>query len=246
MSLIEINGLKVEVEGKEIIKGLNLSINLSETHVIMGPNGSGKSTLSYTIMGHPKYKITSGDILFEGKSIVDMPVDDRARLGIFLGFQYPIEVSGVSVENFLRTAVTAKEGKDVPILAFHKAILKRLNAMDIPQSFLDRYLNEGFSGGEKKRNEILQMAVLLPRFAVLDEIDSGLDIDALKFVSGGINKLIKENNLTLLLITHYQRILDYIKPQFVHIMMDGKIAKSGGYELAQQLDQTGYEWLKEL
>jgi Fe-S cluster assembly ATP-binding protein len=211
----------------------------------MGPNGSGKSTLSYTIMGHPKYKVTDGDILFNGESILGLGVDERARKGIFLGFQYPLEVSGVSVENFLRTAVEAKEQKDVPILAFHKALNKRALSMSIPQSFLDRYLNEGFSGGEKKRNEILQMAVLLPKLAVLDEIDSGLDIDALRLVSDGINKLIAEDHLSLLLITHYQRILDYIKPQFVHIMVDGRIVKSGGYELAQQLDKMGYEWVKE-
>ena len=245
MSLLEIKNLHVEIEGKKIIKGLDLTINPYEVHALMGPNGSGKSTLSYTIMGHPKYKVTEGDILYNGESIIGLGVDERARKGIFLGFQYPMEVSGVSVENFLRTAVEAKEKKDVPILAFHKALNKRVEAMSIPQSFLDRYLNEGFSGGEKKRNEILQMAVLLPKFAVLDEIDSGLDIDALRLVSEGINKLIKEDRLSLLLITHYQRILDYIKPQLVHIMVDGKVVKSGGYELAQQLDKMGYEWVKE-
>lgn len=245
MSLLEIKDLHVTVEDKEIIKGLNLTINSYEVHTIMGPNGSGKSTLSYTIMGHPKYKVTQGDILYDGVSILGLETDERARKGIFLGFQYPMEVTGVSVENFLRTAVESKEKKDVPILAFHKALLKRIEAMSIPQSFLDRYLNEGFSGGEKKRNEILQMAILLPRLAVLDEIDSGLDIDALRLVSEGINKLIKEEHLTLLLITHYQRILDYIKPQFVHIMVDGKIIKSGGFELAKQLDKMGYEWVKE-
>ncbi len=244
MPLLEIKGLTVEIEGKKIIKGLDLNINPFEVHALMGPNGSGKSTLSYTIMGHPKYKVTGGDILYNGTSVLDMPVDERARLGIFLGFQYPMEVAGVSVENFLRTAAEAKEQKDVPVLAFHKALTKRVDAMSIPQSFLERYLNEGFSGGEKKRNEILQMAVLLPQFAVLDEIDSGLDIDALKLVSEGINKLIKDDHLTVLLITHYQRILDYIKPDFVHIMVDGKIVKSGGYELAQQLDKMGYEWVR--
>ncbi len=245
MPLLEIKDLHVEIEGKEIIKGLDLTMNPFEVHALMGPNGSGKSTLSYTIMGHPKYKVTGGDILYNGESILNIGVDERARRGIFLGFQYPMEVSGVSVENFLRTAAEAKEQKDVPILAFHKALTKRIEAMAIPQSFLDRYLNEGFSGGEKKRNEILQMAVLLPQLAVLDEIDSGLDIDALRLVSDGINKLIKEDHLTLLLITHYQRILDYINPRFVHIMVDGKIVKSGGYELAKQLDKMGYEWVKE-
>jgi Fe-S cluster assembly ATP-binding protein len=245
MALLEIKDLHVEIEGKEIIKGLELTINPLEVHVIMGPNGSGKSTLSYTIMGHPRYKVTRGDILYDGMSILNLDVDERARKGIFLGFQYPMEVAGVSVENFLRTAVEAKQQKEVPILAFHKALIKRVEAMSIPQSFLDRYLNEGFSGGEKKRNEILQMAVLQPKLAVLDEIDSGLDIDALRLVSEGINKLIKEEQLTLLLITHYQRILDYIKPGFVHIMVDGRIVKSGGFELAQQLDKMGYEWVKE-
>ncbi len=245
MALLEIKNLHVEIDGKKIVKGLDLTINPFEVHALMGPNGSGKSTLSYTIMGHPKYKVTDGDILFNGESILGLGVDERARKGIFLGFQYPLEVSGVSVENFLRTAVEAKEQKDVPILAIHKALNKRALSMSIPQSFLDRYLNEGFSGGEKKRNEILQMAVLLPKLAVLDEIDSGLDIDALRLVSDGINKLIAEDHLSLLLITHYQRILDYIKPQFVHIMVDGRIVKSGGYELAQQLDKMGYEWVKE-
>ncbi|MGC8579794.1 MAG: Fe-S cluster assembly ATPase SufC [bacterium] len=245
MPLLEIKDLHVTVEDKEIIKGLNLTINPFEVHTIMGPNGSGKSTLSFTIMGHPKYRVTHGDIVYNGTSILGLDVDERARKGIFLGFQYPMEIPGVSVENFLRTAIEAKEQKDVPILAFHKSLLKRAEAISIPQSFLDRYLNEGFSGGEKKRNEILQMAVLLPKFAVLDEIDSGLDIDALRLVSEGINKLIKEDHLTLLLITHYQRILDYIKPDFVHIMVDGRIVKSGGFELAQQLDKMGYEWVKE-
>lgn len=245
MPLLEIKNLHVEVEGKEIIKGLDLIINPFEVHTLMGPNGSGKSTLSYAIMGHPEYKITDGDILYKGKSILGLDVDERAKQGIFLGFQYPMEVSGISVENFLRTAVEAKEQKNVPIFAFHKALLKRADVMSIPQSFFDRYLNEGFSGGEKKRNEILQMAVLMPEFAVLDEIDSGLDIDALRLVSEDINKLIKENHLTLLLITHYQRILDYIRPQFVHILVDGRIVKSGGYELAKQLDKIGYEWVKE-
>ncbi len=245
MPLLEIEALHVEIEGKKIINGLDLTINPLEVHALMGPNGSGKSTLSYAIMGHPRYKVTGGDIRFNGASILHMPVDERARLGIFLGFQYPMEVSGVSVENFLRTAAEAKERKDVPILAFHRALLKRAEAMSIPQSFLDRYLNEGFSGGEKKRNEVLQMAVLVPKLAVLDEIDSGLDIDALRLVAEGVNRLIHEDRLSLLLITHYQRVLEYIEPGFVHIMVGGRIVKSGGYELAQQLDKMGYEWVRE-
>ncbi len=243
--MLEIEALHVEIEGKKIINGLDLTINPLEVHALMGPNGSGKSTLSYAIMGHPRYKVTGGDIRFNGASILHMPVDERARLGIFLGFQYPMEVSGVSVENFLRTAAEAKERKDVPILAFHRALLKRAEAMSIPQSFLDRYLNEGFSGGEKKRNEVLQMAVLVPKLAVLDEIDSGLDIDALRLVAEGVNRLIHEDRLSLLLITHYQRVLEYIEPGFVHIMVGGRIVKSGGYELAQQLDKMGYEWVRE-
>ncbi|MCL5278167.1 MAG: Fe-S cluster assembly ATPase SufC [Deltaproteobacteria bacterium] len=245
MPLLEIEALHVEIEGKKIINGLDLTINPLEVHALMGPNGSGKSTLSYAIMGHPKYKVTGGDIRFDGVSILNMPVDERARLGIFLGFQYPMEVSGVSVENFLRTAAEAKGKKDVPILAFHRALLKRAEAMSIPQSFLDRYLNEGFSGGEKKRNEVLQMAVLVPRLAVLDEIDSGLDIDALRLVAEGVNRLIQDDHLSLLVITHYQRILEYIKPGFVHIMVGGRIVRSGGHELAQQLDKMGYEWVRE-
>ena len=239
MSLLEIKNLHVEIEGKKIIKGLDLTINPYEVHALMGPNGSGKSTLSYTIMGHPKYKVTDGDILYNGESILNLAVDERARKGIFLGFQYPMEVSGVSVENFLRTAVEAKEKKDVPILAFHKALNKRVDAMSIPQTFLDRYLNEGFSGGEKKRNEILQMAVLAPYLAILDETDSGLDIDALQVVAAGVNAL-RSPDRAFLLITHYQRLLDYVVPDVVHVLIGGRIVKSGDRALALELERTGY------
>ena len=251
MTVLEIKDLYVSIDGKEILKGLNLVIKQGEIHALMGPNGSGKSTLAYTILGHPKYKITKGDILLDGKSILEWTSDLRARNGLFLAFQYPHEISGVTVFNFLRTAynslklngnVKDKKQELVSILQFQKMLKEKLSLLKINDDILKRYLNEGFSGGEKKRCEILQMAVLEPTFAVLDETDSGLDIDALKTVSDGINKL-SGPNLGVLLITHYNRILKYVKPDHVHVMINGKIAKSGGKKLAEELEEKGYDWI---
>jgi Fe-S cluster assembly ATP-binding protein len=259
----EIRDLHVKIAGtdKQILKGMNLKINAGEIHAIMGPNGSGKSTTAYTIAGHPNYEVTSGDILFKGKSVLEMEADERSRAGLFLAFQYPVSIPGVTVANFLRTAMNArikadaaaKNGgivpsttKGMPIPVFTKTLREAMNVLKVDQSFAGRYLNEGFSGGEKKRAEILQMAMLKPEFAVLDETDSGLDIDALRVVSEGVNTLHKNNpNMGVLVITHYQRLLNYIKPQFVHVLIDGRIVESGGPELALELEARGYDWLKE-
>lgn len=243
-----IKDLYVSVEGKTILKGVNLKIKQGEIHALMGPNGSGKSTLSYALMGHPKYKIEKGDILFDGKSILTLSPDKKAKLGIFLGFQYPVAVPGVSLSNFLWTAYNSlkyggKTESGVSRLQFQRMLEEKLKLLDMDASFAKRYLNEGFSGGEKKRAEILQMSTFEPRITVLDEPDSGLDIDALKIVAKGINKVVK-NDVGLLLITHYKRILNYVKPDFIHIMIDGKIAISGGYDLAEQLEQKGYNWIE--
>ena len=238
--LFEIRDLHVEVEGKKVLKGVSLKIDRGETHAIMGRNGSGKTTLSYTIMGHPKYVVTSGEILLDGESITGLTPEERARKRIFLGFQYPVAVPGVSVASFLRAAVRAVRGGDLPAKELRAAITNEAKMLKVPDAFMSRSLNEGFSGGEKKRLETLQMRLLQPRLAVLDETDSGLDIDALRTVSESIESM-KSPDRAILLITHYQRMLNYVKPDRVHVFMDGRITESGGPELALKLEQTGYE-----
>ena len=250
MSELVINNLHVSIDDKPIIKGLNLVIRQGEVHAIMGPNGTGKSTLAYTIMGHPGYEVTEGDILIDGKSILDMAADERSREGIFLAFQYPVSIPGVTVANFLRTAVNAHRRHadppqdDISILEFRKLLKSKMDVLEMDYSFGGRYLNEGFSGGEKKRTEVLQMAVLEPAFAILDETDSGLDIDAIRIVSEGVNTL-KGPKTGVMVITHYQRILNYIQPEFVHIMFNGRIVESGGKDLALRLEEQGYDWVRE-
>jgi Fe-S cluster assembly ATP-binding protein len=246
MTKLEIKNLHVKVEDKEILKGVNLIINNGEIHALMGPNGSGKSTLSFAIMGHPNYEITKGEVLLDGKNVLDMDVDERAKLGLFLSFQYPSEIPGVSLANFLRTAYNAvkmKKDEKVRIPEFMKLLYEKMELLKMNKEFAKRHLNVGFSGGEKKRTEILQMAVLEPRFAILDETDSGLDVDALRIVASGVKKLVGPN-LGVLIITHYQRILHHVKPDFVHILVDGKIVKSGGYEIAETIENEGYESLE--
>ncbi len=250
MSTLEIRDLHVSIDDNEILKGVNLTINAGEKHALMGPNGTGKSTLSYVIAGHPDYEITQGDILLNGESILEMGADERSRAGIFLAFQYPVAIPGVSVANFLRTALNARmraedsESKGMPIPQFRRLLKAKMDLLKMDHKFAGRYLNEGFSGGEKKRAEILQMATLEPSMAILDETDSGLDIDALRIVSEGVNTLMGDS-LGVLVITHYQRILNYIQPDFVHIMLDGKIVESGGGELAEHLEEHGYEIIRE-
>ncbi|MDI9260184.1 Fe-S cluster assembly ATPase SufC [Alicyclobacillus sendaiensis] len=241
-----IRNLHVQVEGKEILKGVDLHIRGGEIHAIMGPNGTGKSTLASAIMGHPHYEVTEGEILLDGQNVLEMSVDERARAGLFLAMQYPAEVPGVSNANFIRTALNARrgEGNEIPVLQFHRRLVQKMKELSIDPSFAERYLNEGFSGGEKKRNEILQMAMLEPRIAILDEIDSGLDIDALKIVANGVNQL-RSDNIGFLIITHYQRLLNYIVPDVVHVMMQGRIVKSGDAKLAEELEAKGYDWLKQ-
>ncbi len=243
---LAIHGLQASVEGKEILRGVNLTVRGGEVHAIMGPNGTGKSTLASSLMGHPKYQVTAGSAMLDGEDLLAMKVDERARKGLFLAMQYPSEVTGVSNANFLRIALNSRrgEGNEVPVLKFHKELQSKMKMLSMDPSFAERYLNEGFSGGEKKRNEILQMAVLQPRIAILDEIDSGLDIDALKIVAQGVNEL-RGPELGVLIITHYQRILDYVKPDYVHVMMQGRIVRSGGQELAEELEARGYDWIKE-
>ncbi|MCB1189044.1 MAG: Fe-S cluster assembly ATPase SufC [Leptospiraceae bacterium] len=240
--LLRIANLHASIEGKEILKGVNLTIHTGEVHAIMGKNGSGKSTLSNIVMGHPSYKVISGDILFKGKSILNMPTDERAKLGIFLSFQHPTAIPGVTVTNFLRTILKSTRGKDVPIKEFRKEVRGTMAKLEMPESFASRYVNDGFSGGEKKRNEILQMSLLKPSLAILDEIDSGLDIDALKTICDGINQN-RSQDRGMLMITHYQRMLNYITPDFVHIFVDGKIMMSGDKSLALKLEEKGYEFL---
>jgi Fe-S cluster assembly ATP-binding protein len=242
---LKIENLHASVEGKEIVKGLNLEIRGGEIHAIMGPNGTGKSTLASALMGHPAYEVTNGSVTLDGEDVLEMAVDERARAGLFLAMQYPAEVSGVSNANFLRTALNARlgEGNEVPVLKFHRSLQDKMKALDMDPSFAERYLNEGFSGGEKKRNEILQMTMIKPRIAILDEIDSGLDIDALKVVSKAVNEL-RSPDTGFLIITHYQRLLQYIEPDFVHVMMQGRIVKSGDKKLAEYLEQNGYDSLK--
>ncbi|MEA9983738.1 MULTISPECIES: Fe-S cluster assembly ATPase SufC [Subtercola] len=245
MSVLEIRDLHVSVETeqgpKQILRGVNLTINQGETHAIMGPNGSGKSTLAYAIAGHPKYQITSGSILLDGVEMTTLTVDARARAGLFLAMQYPVEIPGVTVTNFLRTAKTAIDGVAPPIRTWVKDVRSSMEALRMDRTFAERNVNEGFSGGEKKRNEILQLELLKPKFAVLDETDSGLDVDALKIVSEGVNRAKENTDLGVLLITHYNRILKYITPDFVHVFVAGKVVESGGPELAVQLENEGYD-----
>ncbi len=237
---LEIKNLRAEVDGKEIIRSLSLTINSGEVHALMGPNGSGKSTLSYTIMGHPKYKITGGDILVDSKSVLKLATSERAKLGIFLGFQYPQEIAGVGISNFLRTALAGQREKVPSVPDFHKLLKEKMQQLGMPEEFLKRGLNQGFSGGEKKRSEILQLSILTPKFAILDEPDSGTDVDGLKAVAQGIRETVAKNNSGVLLITHYNKILEYIKPDFVHVVAGGKIVKSGGPELAVAVESHGY------
>jgi Fe-S cluster assembly ATP-binding protein len=240
---LEIRGLHAEVEGKEILKGIDLTVRQGETHAIMGPNGSGKSTLSNVIMGRPGYRATQGTVTFKGEEITGLTADQRAKRGLFLAMQYPVEVPGVSVVNFLRTAYTSVKGEQTSALAFRKHMKEKMELLGVEDAMVARYVNQGFSGGEKKRNEILQLAVLEPEIAILDETDSGLDIDSLRTVATGIAQLVGPE-LGVLLITHYQRILNYITPDFVHVMIDGRIVKEGGKELAQELEAKGYEGIR--
>ena len=248
MSCLEIKDLHVNVEEKEIVKGINIKIKKGEIHAIMGPNGAGKSTLSYAVMGHPKYKITKGQIILEGKDITSLPPDERARKGLFLAFQYPVSIPGLNLANFLKYAYNASKRRDITnkgeeiisSLQFQKILKDKMKLLGIKQSFVERNLNEGFSGGEKKKAEILQLAILEPKFAFLDETDSGLDIDALRTVASSINKLSSEK-IGMIIITHYQRILRHIKPDYVHIMIDGRIVKTGDARLAEELEEKGYE-----
>lgn len=261
MSVLEIQNLHASVEGTEILKGVNLTLRSGDIHALMGPNGSGKSTLGYVVAGHPHYEVTQGDILIDGESILELEADERTKAGIFLAFQYPVAVPGVSVANFLRTAVsnvrgyTSRENGDggrggvigsnlMPMREFRRELNAKMKEYNVDSSFARRYLNDGFSGGEKKRTEVLQMAMLEPKFAILDESDSGLDIDALRVVSDGINKLATEDR-GFLMVTHYQRMLNYVKPDYVSIFFDGRIVKTGGPEVAHMLEERGYGWVEE-
>ncbi len=245
MAILEIKNLHVSVEteagSKEILRGVDLTIRSGETHAIMGPNGSGKSTLAYSIAGHPKYEVTEGEILLDGENVLEMSPDERARAGLFLAMQYPVEIPGISVSNFLRTAKTAIDGEAPALRPWIKEVKEAMTNLRMDAAFSERNVNEGFSGGEKKRHEILQLELLKPAFAVLDETDSGLDVDALKIVSEGVNRAQEANNLGVLLITHYTRILKYIKPDFVHVFVAGKVAEEGGPELADRLEAEGYD-----
>lgn len=248
MSTLEIKNLHAQVlpneedgEPKEILKGVNLTINSGETHAVMGPNGSGKSTLSYVIAGHPKYEVTEGEVLLDGENILEMEVDERARAGLFLAMQYPTEVPGVKMSQFMRSAVTAIRGEAPKLREWNKELTEAREKLAIDKSFAHRSVNEGFSGGEKKRHEVMQLDILKPKFAVMDETDSGLDVDALRVVSEGINRYQEETKGGILLITHYKRILNYVVPDFVHVFADGQIIKTGGAELADQLEADGYE-----
>ncbi len=238
--LLEINSLHASIGDKEILKGLSLSIGEGEVHAIMGPNGGGKSTLANVLMGHPGYHVTAGEVLFHGQPLLSMRPDERARAGLFLAFQYPVAVPGVTMVNFLRQALNAKYGGEMPIREFRETLFAKMDLLKMDKEFARRYVNDGFSGGEKKRAEMLQMAMLQPTMAVLDETDSGLDIDALRTVAEGVNALMHPG-MGLLLITHYQRLLNYIKPQFVHVLIDGRIVRSGGPALAEELEETGYD-----
>ncbi|GIO62288.1 MULTISPECIES: Fe-S cluster assembly ATPase SufC [Paenibacillus] len=243
---LRIDQLRASVEGKEILKGLSLEVRGNEIHAVMGPNGTGKSTLASTLMGHPKYEVLGGSVTFNGEDLLEMDVDERGRAGLFLAMQYPSEITGVTNSDFMRSAINAGrgEGNEISLLKFIRLMEANMKTLEMNPEFMHRYLNEGFSGGEKKRNEILQMMMLQPKITILDEIDSGLDIDALRIVAQGVNSL-RSADRGFLIITHYQRLLDYITPDFVHIMMQGRIVKSGGPELAQRLEAEGYEWVKE-
>jgi len=247
---LEIRNLHVNVDKTEILKGVNLTVAQGEIHALMGPNGTGKSTLANVLLGHPAYDVTQGDILFRGKSITELATDERARMGLYLAFQYPVAIPGVTLANFLRTAINARrretdpDDKGISVGKFRDLLLEKMKLLDMSPEFAGRYLNDGFSGGEKKRAEVLQMATLEPTIAIMDETDSGLDIDALRIVSSGVNALAGPE-MGILIITHYQRILSYIKPDFVHIMLDGRIVESGGPELAEQLEAQGYSWIRE-
>src|SRR5919199_1222014 len=249
-----IKDLRVNVEDKEILKGVNLTVRHGAIHAIMGPNGSGKSTLAYTLMGHPGYTLTGGEVWYQGENILELGADERSKLGLFLAFQYPVAIPGVTVANFLRSAINAhraEEGKDpkttsIPVAQFRKELREKMAALEIDESFVRRYLNEGFSGGEKKRVEILQMAMLKPSLGIMDETDSGLDIDALKIVAQGVNTLYGQNpEMSVMVITHYQRLLNYIKPHFVSVLMDGRVVRDGGPELALELEEKGYDFIRE-
>jgi Fe-S cluster assembly ATP-binding protein len=245
--MLEIRNLHAGIDGNEILKGINLTIRKGEVHAIMGPNGSGKSTLAKVLAGHPQYEVTAGEVLYEGKNLLDMAPDERAREGIFMAFQYPIEVPGVSNAQFLRLAYNEKRKhhgeEELDPLEFKDLLKERAKVVEMDASFMSRSVNEGFSGGEKKRNEILQMAVLEPKLAVLDETDSGLDIDALRVVAGGVNQLLTPEN-AIIVVTHYQRLLNYIVPHYVHVLAGGRIAREGGKELALELEEKGYDWIK--
>jgi Fe-S cluster assembly ATP-binding protein len=249
-AVLEARGLHAGIEGREILKGVDLTVRQGEVHALMGPNGTGKSTFANVLMGHPAYEVTAGEIWFEGVNLVDRSPDERARLGLFLAFQYPVAIPGLSVANFLRAAINARrrsidpQDKGISVPEFRAQLKEKMDLLEMPHEFAGRYLNDGFSGGEKKRAEILQLAALEPKIAVLDETDSGLDIDALRIVAGGVNALAGDH-LGVLVITHYQRILNYIKPHFVHIMLDGRIVETGGADLALHLEEHGYDWLRE-
>jgi Fe-S cluster assembly ATP-binding protein len=242
--MLKIEDLQVEIDGQEIVKGLDLEVDKGEIHAIMGPNGSGKSTLANVLMGHPRYEVTGGSITFQGEDVFELEPDERAKLGMFLAFQYPSEVPGVSVANFLRTAVNSVREEELSAMEMYRLIQDKMKIMQMDPRFAERYLNEGFSGGEKKRNEILQMLMLDPKLAIMDETDSGLDIDALQVVAKGVNEL-RGPEFSAVIITHYQRILRYIEPDRVHVMLDGRLVTSGGKELALDLEDKGYEWVRQ-
>ena len=242
--MLKIENLQVEIDGQEIVKGLDLEVGKGEIHAIMGPNGSGKSTLANVLMGHPRYEVTGGSITFQGEDVFELEPDERAKLGMFLAFQYPSEVPGVSVANFLRTAVNSVREEELSPMEMYRLLQEKMSIMQMDPKFAERYLNEGFSGGEKKRNEILQMLMLDPRLAIMDETDSGLDIDALQVVARGVNEL-RGPEFSAVIITHYQRILRYIEPDHVHVMLDGRLVTSGGKELADDLEEKGYDWVRQ-
>ncbi|KYG95052.1 MULTISPECIES: Fe-S cluster assembly ATPase SufC [Paenibacillus] len=246
MTTLKIEELRSKIEGKEILKGLTMEIHGGEIHAIMGPNGTGKSTLASALMGHPKYEVTGGKVTLDNEDLLEMEVDERAQAGLFLAMQYPSEIAGVTNSDFLRSAINARreEGDEISLIRFIREMESKMKGLEMNPEFVHRYLNEGFSGGEKKRNEILQMMLLEPKFVILDEVDSGLDIDALRIVANGVNEM-RSPDRGFLIITHYQRLLNYITPDFVHVMMQGRIVKSGGPELAHRLEAEGYDWVKE-